>query len=287
MRAYRETLGILGIVGILGTLGGLAFVGCTGSLPKNGAGTGGAGAVAQTGTGGVGALALTGTEGAAGLALTGTGGTGGLATTGFGGAIGGAAGSTTAPGGSTGRSTVPDSHRASATACTVEPEAGVWNASYDGGPSNSTSNGVSSGPTALDGGIITCASDTDCPPCQNGQPDRCHAVPQTLHGPWCICDQCNTDQDCGAGSVCVCNQRGWSSGSYQNACVPAQCQVDADCGPGGFCSPSPGPCGAIQGYYCHTAADPCWSSADCPAGNVCLRSSATGAWGCGTVLCGG
>lgn len=269
MRAYRGTFGFLGVAGAL------AIVGCTGSLPQNGTGTGGAGALPLTGTGGAGALALTG-----------TGGTGGLVTTGSGGAIGGAAGAMTATGGAAGRSTVPDSHRASAAACTAVPEAGVWNSSYDGGFYTASTGGLSA-PTGPDGGSITCASDSDCPPCANGQPDRCHSVPQTLHGPWCICDQCNTDQDCGPGAVCVCNQRGWSGAQYQNQCVSAQCRVDADCGPGGFCSPSQGPCGVIQGYYCHTAADKCWSYTDCTAGNGCLYSPATGAWGCGPDVCSG
>lgn len=275
MRAYWGALGIGGVAGAL------ALVGCTGSLPPGSAATGGAGA-----------LALTGTGGAAGLAITGSGGaTGGAAGTvgGAGGAVGGAAGGPTATGGTAGRSTVPDSHRASAAACSPEPDGGVWNASYDGGAYNGASSGIV-GPTALDGGIISCASDSDCPPCQNGQPDRCHNVPQILHGPWCICDQCNSDQDCGPGSLCVCNQRGWSGAAYQNVCVPAQCRVDADCGTGGFCSPSPGPCGAIAGYYCHTAADTCWSSTDCPAQSppaTCVYSPATGSWGCGSVFCGG
>jgi hypothetical protein len=141
-------------------------------------------------------------------------------------------------------------------------------------------------PTASDGGIITCVTDSDYPPCPNGQLDRCHNIPQLLHGPYCLCDQCNTDQDCGPNSVCVCDQRGWSSAQYQNQCVPAQCQVDSDCGPGGFCSPSIGPCGVTQSYHCHTAADTCLNSTDCPAGSACI-SPTGGAWVCGTVVCGG
>jgi hypothetical protein len=259
MRAWRRTLGLLEVVV------SLTVVGCKGTLPEGGTGSGGVG---PGGTSGSGGLAMTGTGGAGsgGVGPGGTSGSGGLAMTGTGGTVG--------------RSTVPDIHRASAAACSAElAEAGVPTSIYDGG--------FAPGPTALDGGIITCASDSDCPPCQNGQLDRCHDVPQTLHGPWCICDQCNTDHDCGPDAVCVCNQRGWSGAAYENACVAAQCRVDADCGPGGFCSPSLGPCGSIQGYSCHTATDQCWSGTDCTAGTACIYSPATGAWGCGSIMCGG
>jgi len=258
MRTYRATLSLLGIVV------SLAVVGCKSSLPEGGNGSGGVGAGGTTGSGG---LAMTGTggSGSGGMALGGATGSGGLA-------IGGA-------GGVGGQSSVPASHRATASACSAElAEAGVRTSIYDGG---------SPGPVALDGGVITCSSDNDCPPCQNGQLDRCLNVPQTLRPPWCMCDECNTDQDCGPNAVCVCNQRGWSGAAYENQCVTARCRVDAECGPGGFCSSSPGPCGSILGYYCHTAADKCLNDTDCAAGERCLYSPAVGAWSCGTAACGG
>lgn len=180
-------------------------------------------------------------------------------------------------GATAGRSTVPDVHRASAAACSAAlAEAGVPLSIYDGG---------SVGPTALDSGIITCTTDSDCPPCQNGQLDRCHSDDGPQAGVGCLCDQCNTDQDCGPHAVCVCNQRGWSSKAYENQCVASQCQVDADCGPGGFCSPSPGLCGAIAAYYCHRSNDTCLSNADCPQLS-CIYSAATAGWGCGSIVCG-
>jgi hypothetical protein len=173
----------------------------------------------------------------------------------------------------------PMLHRATATACSGElAEAGVTTSPFTG---------ASPGPAAPDGGAIACAADSDCPPCANGQLDHCFA--QSLAQPplACVCDQCNTDQDCGASGVCACNQTGWGNSQVGNLCILAgNCRVDADCGPGGFCSPSPANCGA-GGYYCHTATDTCLDDADCLPPTACAYSPAAGAWACTTSACGG
>jgi hypothetical protein len=188
-------------------------------------------------------------------------------------------GSTGTGGSSVPLSGVPAVHRATAAACSGElAEAGVPTSVYDGG---------STGPTAPDGGAITCATDSDCPPCQNGQLDHCVSQPLVSpSGYTCFCDQCNSDQDCGGTTACGCSRAFWAPYIVENLCLAANCRVDADCGPGGFCSPSVGVCGA-RGYYCHTAADTCLSDTDCPTGVWCSYSSATGAWGCITASCGG
>jgi hypothetical protein len=247
MGAYRATSGVVGMAAAL------AIAGCSSSLPSSGTGTGGAGALGPKGFGGVGGLALTGTGGAGGLAPMGGGGSS-----------------------LTGR--VPQIHRATAMACSAAlAEAGVPTSIFDGS---------SPGPVALDGGLIDCASDSDCPPCQNGQRDRCISAPQYLRGPWCICDECTSDQDCGPNAVCVCNAPGFSNTMLANECIQSQCQVDSDCGPGGFCSPTPSHCG-LTGYYCHTSADQCFDNTDCPGGGPCLYSLAAGVWTCSSNSCGG
>jgi hypothetical protein len=171
---------------------------------------------------------------------------------------------------------VPIVHRAIATTCSGDlPDTGVKTSVFDGGWA---------GPFAPDGGALSCAVDSDCPPCANGQLDHCFYQDFRVPASQCVCDQCNTDQDCGATGVCGCNQTGWSNSPIGNICLPGNCRIDADCGPVGFCSPSPLRCGT-GGYYCHTAADTCVNDSDC-APSSCAYSLAAGAWAC-TGACGG
>lgn len=153
---------------------------------------------------------------------------------------GGAGGS----GGSTGTSIPePDVHRAEAVACTaVRPDGKIDPGSPPG----------------------ECAADGDCVAGDNG---RCV---QDLGGdPFCSYDECQSDDDCGGGSVCECrNPEVFDA----NVCVHGNCKVDADCGEGGYCSPSAVtlskyctegvPIGSV-GYFCHTAADACSDDSDC------------------------
>lgn len=99
------------------------------------------------------------------------------------------------------------------------------------------------------------------------------------------------DTDCATGLTCACHGSPYTHGAG-NTCVPGNCRVDADCGSGGYCSPSDAPmsCGALGGYYCHTAADQCIDDTDCPSSQgpqVCAYSTSTGRWECQMQgLCG-
>jgi hypothetical protein len=77
-------------------------------------------------------------------------------------------------------------------------------------------------------------------------------------------DQCLTDSNCGASSVCAC-QSPIAAGQAcpggvplvaGNVCIPANCRVDSDCTPCGVCQAQYS-CGVITGYYCQTPADTC------------------------------
>jgi hypothetical protein len=172
----------------------------------------------------------------------------------------------------------PMNHRATAQICppgTTDPSPGQI---YDGG---------STGPTAPDGGLLSCASDSDCEACANGRADRCIA------GGYCSCDECNADEDCGASGVCSCNgsTTGWAGRSVGNVCLPSNCRVDSDCPGGHLCSPTVSSfCGSfygIQGYYCHTPADQCRNDSDCPKGAYCAYSTDLAQWICSTGFCAG
>jgi len=111
-----------------------------------------------------------------------------------------------------------------------------------------------------------------------------------LHGV-CGVDACTTDDDCGAGSACVCGSSFYGgNGFHGNVCVTAQCRIDADCGPAGTCAPSfSGYCGAPSGYFCHSSADACRGDADCCLDQPACRYQPTlGRWACQSVtVCSG
>jgi hypothetical protein len=157
---------------------------------------------------------------------------------------------------------VPNEHRATAPACKPSTQ-----------------------PPAPDGGIPSCASDSDC----TANPSSLYRY--CVHGQ-CAFDQCLTDSDCGATGVCACSSDfyGGNSAYHPNFCAGANCRVDSDCGSGGYCSPSRGYCGTPQGYYCHTAADSCVDPAtDCASCgyNACTYSPSVGAFTCGSSICAG
>ena len=95
------------------------------------------------------------------------------------------------------------------------------------------------------GAGAACTSDDQCKPDSSG-----------LHclGGSCTKDECLTDDDCGAGGLCLCSE----PQSNLNQCHRGNCRVDGDCGAGGYCVPSytAGGCPA-EGFYCHTPADTC------------------------------
>jgi hypothetical protein len=157
----------------------------------------------------------------------------------------------------------PPQHRSTAQACSPTPADAMGEWTYDGTGT-------------------PCTSDAQCT-FDAGLPGFC------LHGT-CTADECLTDDDCGAGAVCLCSAPLGSSAVWnRNWCVRGNCQVDSDCGANGFCVPSSGVCG-IDGFYCHTPADTCVDPAiDC--GAPCLMGCSyfpdKGAFACVAPICGG
>ncbi len=255
----------------LGAIIAVCAFGCKQDLATGRGGTGG-----QFGTTGAGgAVSSTGGRSMGGGGDAGYGGgTGGVGTGGVGGA-GGLAGAGGHP-----ISAVPPLHRPTAAVCS---DAGGPLSGYDGGTRF---------PVA-DGGDIRCTTDSMCPACSNGLPDRCVSVAVLINGgvggaagSLCACDQCTGDQDCGSKGVCACGTLGG------NICLPGNCRVDSDCGPGGYCSPSsPRACGTGDlGYYCHTAQDQCRADADCSGlgySPYCAYSIEAAIWTCAMGRCAG
>ncbi len=98
-----------------------------------------------------------------------------------------------------------------------------------------------------------CQSDNDCVgkgdgPCLPG-----------LGTPWCFCQQtCQTDADCGTGSVCLC-------GPSYGTCMSATCTDSHDCTVGDCVTHDTNPgCGG-KALACQTADDLCGGPKDCPS----------------------
>jgi hypothetical protein len=102
--------------------------------------------------------------------------------------------------------------------------------------------------------------------------------------PHCV-SGCETDNDCGSGSICICGNPSSPTGGE---CRPAACATDADC-PGSVCAAhhSSSGCGAIT-FRCITERDACASDADCGALNQqCLWNPDKEARECGAgAVCG-
>lgn len=117
-------------------------------------------------------------------------------------------------------------HRATASACPSNADAGL----IDAGPSTC-------------GQIVVphdaCLTDGDC---------------AGAHGAMgvCVC-QSPRGEGCGVPAV------------TGNVCVPADCHVDSDCSPCAQCRAEQS-CGVTTGYYCGSPADECSSNADCGSG---------------------
>ncbi len=145
------------------------------------------------------------------------------------------------------------------------------------------------GPGTCQGGggaTATCHQDTDC----TGTNARCDND-GPVAGCHCAFDACAQDTDCASAQLCACHGSPGMGGNG-NSCMPSNCRVDSDCGASSYCSPSVGGCGALQGYYCHTALDTCVDDTDCPqpAGAslpACNWSAADTRWECtGAPICG-
>jgi len=160
-------------------------------------------------------------------------------------------------------------------------------------------------PGLQDGGGISfcgeqtgsCTNDSECPATNDAGGTNGRCTPSEDDGPAISCpscqyDQCSTDSQCGAGSVCACGGDALS-GRFPNACLSGNCQVDSDCGSGGYCSPNVGFCGeGTLGYYCHTADDECHNESDCQNnpnsfGGQCVYDTSKKIWDCQSEGCPG
>jgi Cys-rich repeat protein len=116
---------------------------------------------------------------------------------------------------------------------------------------------------------------------------------QACLGGRCSLDQCVTDSDCPTGQACGCADSFGGNAVHFNECVPTQCRTDSDCGTGFTCSPSnAGYCSSLTGFYCHSAADTCATSADCCPGSEpfqeCVYQPVLGHFACQAgVVCSG
>jgi len=127
---------------------------------------------------------------------------------------------------------------------------------------------------------LACTSFADCQ--DAGAPIDTY---QACLGGKCSIDQCLTDSDCPTGEACGCADSFGGNAYHFNECVPTQCRIDSDCGAGFTCSPSnAGYCSSLTGFYCHSAADTCATSADCcPGSNLylqCVYQPALGHFAC-------
>jgi hypothetical protein len=147
----------------------------------------------------------------------------------------------------------PSEHRPVAVACGVTPWEG-----------------------AGDAGAMTCHVSTDC------------TSGVCLHGV-CGLDACLTDDDCAAGTLCLCNAlRGGGLRPQGNVCVPAHCRLDSDCGAGEYCMPSRGYCGGANDFECTTPKDTCRNAkTDCSLGSTCGYEPTVGRFQCISAICSG
>ncbi|HEX4462150.1 MAG TPA: hypothetical protein VIA18_29440 [Polyangia bacterium] len=132
---------------------------------------------------------------------------------------------------------------------------------------------------------MQCVTDADC---TSGTAGRCNN---------CICDYstCQSDSDCSGGEACICYADTNTNFYGGNTCSKVgNCRVDSDCGPNGACSPVFENCigqpHAVEGYYCHTAADLCNNDSDCTkigANSYCDYAPEVGHWACAQIDCAG
>jgi hypothetical protein len=128
---------------------------------------------------------------------------------------------------------------------------------------------------------FTCTTDSQCT--DGGVNGRCIESNGGALDCYCTYDMCQMDTDCLKGELCVCHGSAYTD-NVGNTCMPGDCRIDSDCGPDGFCSPTHGTsgCGAVTGYYCHTAKDTCVNDSDCgtTSFDVCAWSAAQKRWEC-------
>jgi hypothetical protein len=109
-----------------------------------------------------------------------------------------------------------------------------------------------------------CSSDLDCTAAPNGS---CNV--EGMDG-GCTCTYgCSTDEECGAGNVCLCE-------GGPGTCVPASCVTDADCD-GYRCVYD-----WAEGFACQTPFDECRFDTDCMGADCpnCAPNATACAWTC-------
>ena len=130
---------------------------------------------------------------------------------------------------------------------------------------------------------VNCTSDAECVEGRNG---RCESDPSGTEL-FCSYDECLVDEDCTAGSVCVC---GGDQG--RNDCVPSTCTVDDDCERGSRCVQDNFDC-HTGGFHCMSPDADCIRDDDCPdeegaeAGGRgdCSYNTGEGLWECAFNEC--
>jgi hypothetical protein len=109
-----------------------------------------------------------------------------------------------------------------------------------------------------------CASDAEC---TARFPHAICANAHKLLG-YCGCfPTCLKDDDCPAGSICICGTPG-------GTCVAASCTGDASCPAGHACLSSTASCaGGMGTFSCDKAEDECIADSDCATGMKCVQQA--------------
>jgi hypothetical protein len=153
------------------------------------------------------------------------------------------------------------SHRPVAIACGSAAlggaggEGGVGSdAAGEGGAGGADPNRLPRLPAEVEGNLVLCAEDPSA--CDAYQYGYCR---QYRLGKACY-SGCVTDQDCGSGAVCLCDDPASPTGGR---CHPSGCVTDQDCQPGYTCASHRGPCDETVPYACQKPEDTCEVDADC------------------------
>jgi hypothetical protein len=107
-------------------------------------------------------------------------------------------------------------------------------------------------------GSVTCGDDTGCEDFELGYcDDSAWCGDEGSGGALSVCQSgCASDQDCGAGWICLCNDS-----DHGGACVRGDCRTNADCGAGSLCA-SLELYGELS-FACTSPRDECATSEDC------------------------
>jgi hypothetical protein len=150
-------------------------------------------------------------------------------------------------------------------------------------------------PTADEIAIATSAECEMHADCTEGLNGRCVVDPEARYPEGdtvivCSYDGCVADEDCDAGSICICENDSVTERSF---CVAADCRTDADCRSGERCRVETAACEVREtGRHCTTDDDGCdpvddacpdWSKPDWPVPGTCLFVESR--WECGYQSC--